>query len=208
MSSLKNPDSRSAKMPKVEEWKAVATEWLNARGLGDLSLYWPTNKPIPQVDYESGQAKPTLIELLADFAQHALPERATMPEKPEKCPTCGSESRYHKCIIHPAYDAVGEAPASKKEVMPNERPNEAANLQPSDGVGAAHPNQTQVGEAGQVGEGAVWRVGRHFPINVYEGDRPICQCQTALDAKRIVQAVNAQPSPSALKEAWEAGADF
>src|SRR6266436_7354016 len=36
-----------------------------------------------------------------------------------------------------------------------------------------------------------WRVGTKVPINVYEGDRPICQCQTTLDAKRIVAAVNA-----------------
>ena len=35
-----------------------------------------------------------------------------------------------------------------------------------------------------------WRVGKNVPINVYEGDRPICQCHTALDAKRIVAAVN------------------
>jgi hypothetical protein len=44
-----------------------------------------------------------------------------------------------------------------------------------------------------------WRVGKTFPINVYEDDessglatlsRPICQCHTALDAKRIVEAVN------------------
>ena len=35
-----------------------------------------------------------------------------------------------------------------------------------------------------------WRVGSKVPINVYEGDRPICQCHTAIDAKRIVDAVN------------------
>ena len=35
-----------------------------------------------------------------------------------------------------------------------------------------------------------WRVGSKVPINVYEGDRPICQCHTAIDAKRIVEAVN------------------
>lgn len=38
---------------------------------------------------------------------------------------------------------------------------------------------------------AKWRVGNNVPINVYEGDRPICQCHTALDAQRIVSAVNA-----------------
>ena len=35
-----------------------------------------------------------------------------------------------------------------------------------------------------------WRVGKTVPINVYEDDRPICQCHTAVDAKRIVEAVN------------------
>lgn len=35
-----------------------------------------------------------------------------------------------------------------------------------------------------------WRVGRKVPINVYEGDRPVCQCHTALDARLIVKAVN------------------
>ena len=35
-----------------------------------------------------------------------------------------------------------------------------------------------------------WRVGRTVPINVYEGDRPVCQCQTSHDAAMIVHAVN------------------
>ena len=34
-----------------------------------------------------------------------------------------------------------------------------------------------------------WRVGKKVPINVYEGERPICQCQTAVDARMIVSAV-------------------
>ncbi len=38
---------------------------------------------------------------------------------------------------------------------------------------------------------ARWRVGKKVPINVYDGDRPVCQCQTALDAALIVAAVNA-----------------
>lgn len=37
-----------------------------------------------------------------------------------------------------------------------------------------------------------WRVGSKVPINIYEGDRPICQCHTAVDAKRIVAAVNGE----------------
>lgn len=35
-----------------------------------------------------------------------------------------------------------------------------------------------------------WRIGSHIPINVYEGDRPVCQCHNALDAARIVLAMN------------------
>ena len=36
----------------------------------------------------------------------------------------------------------------------------------------------------------LWRVGRKVPINVYEGDRPVCQCHLEEDAKRIVDAIN------------------
>jgi hypothetical protein len=36
----------------------------------------------------------------------------------------------------------------------------------------------------------MWRIGNKVPINVYEDDRPVCQCHTALDAKAIVDAVN------------------
>lgn len=35
-----------------------------------------------------------------------------------------------------------------------------------------------------------WRQGRNVPINVYEDDRPVCQCHTALDARNIVDAMN------------------
>ena len=35
-----------------------------------------------------------------------------------------------------------------------------------------------------------WRIGRKVPINVYEGDRPVCQCHAAEDAALIVRAVN------------------
>lgn len=35
-----------------------------------------------------------------------------------------------------------------------------------------------------------WRIGKKVPINVYEGDRPVCQCHTMADAKLIVEAVN------------------
>ena len=35
-----------------------------------------------------------------------------------------------------------------------------------------------------------WRIGSKVPINVYDEDRPVCQCQTYLDAALIVRAVN------------------
>lgn len=38
--------------------------------------------------------------------------------------------------------------------------------------------------------GPDWRQGSKVAVNVYEGDRPICQCQREEDAKFIVLAVN------------------
>jgi hypothetical protein len=47
-----------------------------------------------------------------------------------------------------------------------------------------------------------WRVGKRVPINVYDGDRPVCQCHTVADAKLIVTAVNAlKDTVDALHEA-------
>jgi hypothetical protein len=46
-----------------------------------------------------------------------------------------------------------------------------------------------------------WRVGRKIALNVYDGDRPACQCHTALDAQLIVRAMNAtapRQSPTAI----------
>lgn len=36
-----------------------------------------------------------------------------------------------------------------------------------------------------------WRVGRHYPIHVYDGDTPVATFLTAADAARAVAAVNA-----------------
>jgi hypothetical protein len=36
-----------------------------------------------------------------------------------------------------------------------------------------------------------WRVGRKVGLNVYAGERPVCQCHTEAEAKLIVEAVNA-----------------
>jgi hypothetical protein len=35
-----------------------------------------------------------------------------------------------------------------------------------------------------------WRVGKNVPVNVYDDERPVCQTHTAVDARRIVAAVN------------------
>lgn len=35
-----------------------------------------------------------------------------------------------------------------------------------------------------------WRVGHKVLVNVYDGDRPVCQCHDARDAALIVFAVN------------------
>lgn len=37
---------------------------------------------------------------------------------------------------------------------------------------------------------SVWRVGGKIPLNVYDGDRPVCQCHSVEDASRIVTAMN------------------
>ena len=37
---------------------------------------------------------------------------------------------------------------------------------------------------------ANWRVGRQIPLNVYDGDRPVCQCHDLIDAADIVRAMN------------------
>jgi hypothetical protein len=39
-----------------------------------------------------------------------------------------------------------------------------------------------------------WRVGRRVRLNVYDGDRPVCQCHTEAEARIIVDAVNAWSS--------------
>jgi hypothetical protein len=43
----------------------------------------------------------------------------------------------------------------------------------------------------------MWRVGNKVPINVYEDDRPVCQCHNEIDAKAIVDAMNGE---SAIRE--------
>lgn len=41
-----------------------------------------------------------------------------------------------------------------------------------------------------------WRVGQHYGIHVYEGDRPVATFHDAADAERAVAAVNATlPKP-------------
>ena len=37
-----------------------------------------------------------------------------------------------------------------------------------------------------------WRVGSRVGLNVYDGDRPVCQCHNAEDAANIVAAMNGE----------------
>lgn len=39
-----------------------------------------------------------------------------------------------------------------------------------------------------------WRIGTKIPLNVYDGDRPVCQCHSLMDAIDIVTAINLQAS--------------
>lgn len=36
----------------------------------------------------------------------------------------------------------------------------------------------------------LWRTGRQVPLNVYVNDRPVCQCHSPEDARRIVAGMN------------------
>lgn len=36
----------------------------------------------------------------------------------------------------------------------------------------------------------VWRTGNKIKINVYCGDRPVCQCHNEFDANEIVRGMN------------------
>lgn len=47
-----------------------------------------------------------------------------------------------------------------------------------------------------------WRQGTKVKLNIYEGNRSVCQCHRAKDAARIVDAVNALRHPS-IRHAWE-----
>ncbi len=48
-----------------------------------------------------------------------------------------------------------------------------------------------------------WRLG-DFPYDVFEGNRPICQTHTAVDARRIVAAVNSKDGADILQQILEA----
>lgn len=50
---------------------------------------------------------------------------------------------------------------------------------------------------------ALWRVGTKVQLNVYEGDRPVCQCHNAEDAKRIVEAMQPMNQNSVARELEE-----
>lgn len=48
-----------------------------------------------------------------------------------------------------------------------------------------------------------WRVGSHYGIHVYEGDRPVATFLDPADAERAVAAVNAQRTDAGLRAAAE-----
>jgi hypothetical protein len=48
------------------------------------------------------------------------------------------------------------------------------------------PTMAELTERGR----GVWRVGGKVPVNVYEGDRPVCQCHSEEDARSIVETMN------------------
>lgn len=50
-----------------------------------------------------------------------------------------------------------------------------------------------------VGESVVWRVGSKVPLNVYENNRPVCQCHFEHDAVKIVDALNSNNVIAELK---------
>ena len=53
-----------------------------------------------------------------------------------------------------------------------------------------------------------WRLGKKVRINVYEGDRPVCQCHNERDAARIVEAMNrAKPLSAAAGKRQGAAGD-
>lgn len=51
-----------------------------------------------------------------------------------------------------------------------------------------------------------WRVGRKIALNVYEGERPVCQCHNEIDASRITNAMMAIQDPvrAAAPELYDA----
>ncbi|KAA2211669.1 hypothetical protein [Teichococcus oryzae] len=59
----------------------------------------------------------------------------------------------------------------------------------------------------RISETSRWRVGRHYGIHVYEGQRPVATFHWEDDAARAVAAVNAAPSSAAEIERLRAAAE-
>lgn len=49
----------------------------------------------------------------------------------------------------------------------------------------------RAGSPDAIATDSAWRVGRKVALNVYQGERPVCQCHTPEDALAIVTAMNA-----------------
>jgi hypothetical protein len=50
---------------------------------------------------------------------------------------------------------------------------------------------------------ADWRVGRHYPIHVYEGDTPVATFFTATDAAQAVRDHNEAPALREMRCDWD-----
>lgn len=64
-----------------------------------------------------------------------------------------------------------------------------------------HPLPDRHQQARKPRPAAEWRTGSKIPLNVYEGDRPVCQCHTPEDAARIVEAMNTYDAMGAFARA-------
>lgn len=89
----------------------------------------------------------------------------------------------------------GTATAMRPGIDPAERGIESRNDCPP----ALSPTPAPQPDCRQTGR---WRVGSKVPLNVYQGDRPVCQCHNEADAQQIVEAMNQSP-PQPVEEGGE-----
>lgn len=64
------------------------------------------------------------------------------------------------------------------------------------------------GPVTDIGGTPIWRVGSRVPLNVYEGDSPVCQCHNIRHAREIVNAMNQMASVRRVKNPNRHAAGF